>query len=351
VWGSLQSSAGLVRRTQPLFQTRQMLERMDLYPRVMTAFRWKDFHVVPSFAVRETHYGERSLDGRIIGQNVNRHAREFTVDLIAPSLARTYNGSSWLGERVKHVIEPRFGFRHVRGIDQFDSYIRFDEMELMSNTTEADATVINRLYVKRNGVVSEFLTWQLWHRRYFDADFGGAVVEGRRNTILSGLEMTGYSFFNGPRSYSPVVSVVRLSPRPMFGVEWRSDYDPLRRRTVNSGITADARIRGYFLSLGHNHVRSERLITPSANQFRGLIGIGDVNRRGWNAAFTAIYDFRTGTMQYSTTQVTYNTDCCGFSVQYRRFSFGPRNENQFRLALAIANIGSFGTLKKQERLF
>jgi LPS-assembly protein len=38
-------------------------------------------------------------------------------------------------------------------------------------------------------------------------------------------------------------------------------------------------------------------------------------------------------------------------VQYRRFGFATRNENQFRVAFAIANIGSFGTLKKQERLF
>ena len=56
-------------------------------------------------------------------------------------------------------------------------------------------------------------------------------------------------------------------------------------------------------------------------------------------------------MQFATTQVTYNTDCCGFSVQYRRFSIGTRNENQFRLSFAVANIGSFGSLKRQDRLF
>ena len=56
-------------------------------------------------------------------------------------------------------------------------------------------------------------------------------------------------------------------------------------------------------------------------------------------------------MQFATTQVTYNTGCCGISLQYRRFSFGTRNENQFRVAVAIANIGSFGTLRRQERIF
>jgi LPS-assembly protein len=38
-------------------------------------------------------------------------------------------------------------------------------------------------------------------------------------------------------------------------------------------------------------------------------------------------------------------------VQFRRLGFGIRNENQFRVAFAVANIGSFGTLRRQERLF
>ena len=181
--------------------------------------------------------------------------------------------------------------------------------------------------------------------------FGGAVVEGRRNVVLSATEMTGYAFLDGPRRYSPVVSAFRLSPTPGVGIEWRADYAPLRHGFVNSGLTGDARFSNYFVSLGHNLVRSSSLLTPSANQFRGVLGLGRPSQRGWGAAFSAIYDFRVGTMQYATTQVTYNTDCCGLSVQYRRFGFATRNENQFRVAFAIANIGSFGTLKKQERLF
>jgi LPS-assembly protein len=38
-------------------------------------------------------------------------------------------------------------------------------------------------------------------------------------------------------------------------------------------------------------------------------------------------------------------------VQYQRISAGTRNENVFRIAFAVANIGSFGTLRKQERVF
>ncbi len=42
----------------------------------------------------------------------------------------------------------------------------------------------------------------------------------------------------------------------------------------------------------------------------------------------------------------------GISIEYRRFALGAvRNENQFRFSLSLANIGTFGTLRRQERLF
>ena len=58
-------------------------------------------------------------------------------------------------------------------------------------------------------------------------------------------------------------------------------------------------------------------------------------------------------LQYTTTQVTYNTDCCGISVQYHRFNIGSRLEKgEFRVAFAVANISTtLGNLKNQDRMF
>ncbi len=358
LWVSLESTAGLLSRTQPSFQTRQFLERADFQPRLMSAFRWKGFNLLPSFSIRETHYGSRFEQGRVTGQNIDRFAREFTLELAPPPVARVFNGPKWIGDKVKHVVETRAVFRHAGGIEDFDKLIRFDETELLSNTTELEISFTNRLFAKSGGVAREVLSWQLWQRRYFDPDFGGAVtaldpVTGRprRNVVLSSVEVTPFSFLDGPRNYSPVVSVLRLSPAGGFGMEWRSDYDPLRSKLVNGMLSADWRRSIWFVSVGHNHVRSVSYLSPPANQFRGFLGVGNDNRRGWNAAFSAIYDYRQGMMQFATSQVTYNTDCCGFSVQYRRFGIAPRYENQFRVSFTVANIGSFGTLKRQERLF
>lgn len=358
VWVSFDMSAAAVRRKQLAFETRRVVDRLDAEPRITTALRWKDFHLLPSFSLRETHYGSRfgsefvGPQRMVTGEGLWRGSREFTADLAMPSIAKIYGAPRWLGGRFKHVIEPRAQFRYISGVSRFNDIVRFDETDVLSDTNQLQVSVANRFYKKdKLGNTYEALSWQVSQERYFDPTFGGAAVEGRRNVVLSTAMLTGFSFLDGPRRYSPVVSVLRYNPRPAFGLEWRSDYDPLRRTVVNSGLTADGRISKYLVSIGHNHVRSSNVLSASANQVRGLLGVGNENGRGWSAAFTAVYDFRLSVMQFATTQIGYNTDCCGFAVQYRRFSFGTRNENQFRVAFVVANIGSFGTLKRQERIF
>ena len=104
--------------------------------------------------------------------------------------------------------------------------------------------------------------------------------------------------------------------------------------------------------MSHFFVRSSPVLSPNFNQIGFTAGYGSQARVGFNAVVTGAYDIRAGFLQYSAFQVSYNNDCCGISFEYRRFALGPvRNENQFRLAFSLANIGTFGNLKKQERLF
>ena len=120
---------------------------------------------------------------------------------------------------------------------------------------------------------------------------------------------------------------------------------------ARSSLPGSFRHERYFISAGHNHVRSVPQLSPNSNQFLGILGWGNSSERGWSIGFQSVYDFRLGIMQFATTQASFNSDCCGISFQYRRFNFGTRNENQFRVAFAIANIGSFGTLRRQEKIF
>ncbi|MEO7142985.1 MAG: putative LPS assembly protein LptD, partial [Bryobacteraceae bacterium] len=107
VWVSLDSEFGLLDRTQPGYQTRQFVPREDFAPRVTTAFHWAGISLMPSFTVRETGWGSSFQNGSVVGANILRGSRQVDVDLILPSLERTFKAPKWMGDKVKHVIEPR----------------------------------------------------------------------------------------------------------------------------------------------------------------------------------------------------------------------------------------------------
>jgi LPS-assembly protein len=125
-------------------------------------------------------------------------------------------------------------------------------------------------------------------------------------------------------------------------------------------VLVEHRFGDYFVGGSHAYLQvpgevasSKSVIAPAEfNQFRWLAGYGHPNKLGFNAAVNVGIDINTGFLQYSAFQTSYNWDCCGFSVEYRRFALGSvRNENQFRFALSLTNVGTFGTLRRQERLF
>ncbi|HLW76347.1 MAG TPA: LPS assembly protein LptD [Bryobacteraceae bacterium] len=371
VWFSFDSTAGLLDRSQPLFQTHQFVQRIDLAPHVTTAFHWHDFSLVPTFGIRETEYGEsvatQAIDGGqgvqppgpISVDNLIRSSRDLQVELIFPSLERIFKPPKWMGDKVKHVIEPRIVYKYVNGVDNFNDIVRFDESDILTNTNQLELSVTNHLLSKdKNGTVVDFLSWQVRYDRYFDPSFGGVVqtpIAGQtpqRYVIDASSDLTGFAFIDGPRNYSPIVSVVRIQPGPQpINFEWRTDYDPMFHRLTNSSVSVDGRIKKYFWGVTHTDINTDPALTPRANQIGTRFGYGNPNSRGWNFGGTLNYDYLKGQTLFWEAQATKNTDCCGFSVQYRRIAVGLRGESVIEGAFAISNIGTFGSLKRQDSIF
>ena len=361
---SVDATAGAMDRSEPsvpnevTFTTQPFVDRVDLWPRLTSSLRLGDFTLVPSFSVHETEYGASLSAGRSLEGSMLVSSREFTLDIVPPSLARVFQAPSWLGKKMKHVIEPRAEFHYVGGIGS-DALrvIRFDDADLMTDTRELKISLTNRLYVKhkKDDGIDEVFSWQLSQIRYFDPTFGGAVVTGQRNVIWSSLSLTPFAFIDGPRSYSPVTSLVRFQKK--VELEWETDYDPLHQAVVANVVSAYYRLARYFISIGQAQMRDDppnnpvTILTPTSGQFRGVFGYGDSNRRGLSAGMSFYYDYKMGLLEYMAAQATYNTDCCGFSVQYRRLEWAGRDETQLLGSFGIANIGSLGTLKRQERIF
>ena len=101
VWFSLDSSFGLERRTQPEFQTRQLVQRVSFEPRVTTAVHWHGFDLAPSFGLHEIAYDSSFIDNRVTGaQCAAFRARCFPGRIraaaVAPSSTRR---SGWGAEK------------------------------------------------------------------------------------------------------------------------------------------------------------------------------------------------------------------------------------------------------------
>jgi LPS-assembly protein len=394
VWFSFYSAAGLLYRSEPffdsptnpanrlgVFQTSQFTPRLTFAPHITSALHLGPVDLVPSVGLDETFYGQSQLPSSSLGpgyyqavtSTVVRSARDFSLDLILPSLARVYNKKTIFGEKLKHVIEPRVTYKYVTGLgtdakcqqaaeaagdvegagcSDFNHYIRFDENDLLANTNEITLSLTNRIYAKRaGGNVDEIFTWELMQKRYFDPTFGGALVSAQPNIFSATSDLTAYAFLVGPRGYSPVVSLVRASPLPGLGFQWQADYDPRSHSIVDSSFSVDYRWKKiYYASVANNEVHSDPILTPYANQYSMRAGVGDPQHRGWNAGVQGWYDYRLQELLNYTTQVTYNTNCCGFSVQYFRINIGQPH-GVWSFAFSLANIGTFGSLKKNDRWF
>jgi LPS-assembly protein len=91
---------------------------------------------------------------------------------------------------------------------------------------------------------------------------------------------------------------------------------------------------------------------PSSHLFNTRITYGRAEHRGFSGAFGVNYDVTEGLLTAVVGQVTYNFNCFGIDVGYNRFNFGPlRDENQFRIAISLSNVGAFGNLKTRDRLY
>ena len=332
-----------------------LVGRFDFFPRVSLPLNWRGVNLLATYGARATHYGSRFQNGSTSSDGFRRIVQDVKVELRPPSLQRVFPSPlKALGARVKHVVEPYASFRAVDGVDDFDRVIHFDERDLLTGTREIEYGLTNRFFGKRtDGVVRELFAWDVKQRYYFDPTFGGALVPGRRNVFASTLGLSGYSFLDGRRRFSPVVSTLRFSPTWNLSSDVRLDYDPIEGKIANAGAGLNVRVGNTFLSMSDYYVRGNTLLRPPSHQLRGQVGYGFPNRRGLNVGATFVYDMRQDLLFYSSVQANYNFDCCGVSVEFRRFQFGPtlRDERQFRLALTLANIGTFGNLKKQERMF
>ncbi len=348
-------TADATHRSDPLLETAEAVQRTEVAPRVTIPLRWGPWlGWTNSFTLRTTRYGSQFLAGTVVGDSVRRTTAELTTDLRPPSFSRVWRPRAEGGRAWKHVVEPKVVYRFVDGVESFARFLRFDENDTVTDTNEVEYSITQRVFFRDAGQqAEELLSWRVVQKHYFDRTFGGAIAPGARNTFQALYSVTPFAFADGARRFSPLVNDIRILPGRKHDAQLRMDYDTQRSRIT--AYSALVKIRPYgesFITLAHFATRSNPVLQPRSHQIRALVGYGEIQRRGVNAIFGFSYDVRQGFFQNQVVQVSWNGSCCGIGVEFRRLALGPlRSENQFRVALMIANIGTFGNLRRQEKVF
>ncbi len=370
VYFSFEGSAAGVARSEPGFSTPELVERLDFHPQVTLRTKpfW-GFHFTPTAGARTTRYGTSLKEGR---GPLNRLLGELSADLKPPSFEKVF-ARPWRGYRFKHVIEPDVRYRFVRASDARDlaDVVRFDETDILAETNEVEYSLTNSLLIRRDTPegspetpqARELVSLRLSQKYYFDPTFGGVLVPGQKAVFDPTISLTGFAFARGQR-LSPVVSVMKLAPSSNYDTELRMDLNPNGGGVLNAGITSHVRRGPLGLAFTDFFInRTATLSTPlvptaslsqlrSFHLFRTVATYGDVNRKGFSGALGLDYNLAQGIAHQVVSQLSYNFGCFGLDFEYRRFALGTlRRENQFRIAVSLANVGTFGNLKPRERLY
>jgi LPS-assembly protein len=410
---SLDSSFAGLSRVQPNFSTGGITERLDLHPEVAYPLTFGNWHLRSSVGVRDTLYSRSrqtpyAPDGGApveLPNALNRADLDLKVDLRAPVIERTFDSpgvEKLFGHDVKHTIEPMFTYRYVTGVNNFLNVLRFDDVDVASDTNELEYGVTQRLYLrpvekgkpcsvketsedsgaggdqgrdwnpntaseKKSSECSsrEWISWRLTQKYFFNENFGGAVVDGRRNIFDTTLNFSGIAFLTEPRAISPLVSRLRVRTSDHMDFEWDFDLDTGAKKFTSNNVLLDVHQGNIFGGLSYARLNAPgRFYTEGASsavsdfsQLRLLLGYGSPIKPGFGIAANAGLDLnykaaQSGLVQYGALQTSYNWNCCGLSVEYRKYELGSvRNESVERFNFTLVNIGTAGNLRRAASLF
>jgi len=368
-------AGALHRQDDTPLNTAPLVPRTEFAPKVTVPLHFGDWLGITTSAVfRTTYYGDSyNAAGDLSGQSITRNTGELTVEFRPPTLERFFDRASLdkskPRKRYKHTIEPTLTYHYVTGVNNFADFIRFDSDATLTDTNEVEYGLTQRLFTKTgDDQPQELLTWSLYQKHYFDPAFGGAIVDGQRNVFDAFTSISPFAFAFGPRNWSPIISDFKITPGGLWDVEQILQYDPQIQRLVTVGTLLKVKPYSQFFAtvsyfrLNDNPVEADLPLSPPptfvpfqqplSNQVRALLGYGNLTRKGFNFTTGISYDFTNQTLQSQLVQVSYNGNCCGLALEYRRINLGQvRTENRFTATFIIANIGSFGNLRRQEKIF
>ena len=151
IYWSYDVAAEGLRRSQPGFSTPGVVGRFDVDPGLSLPLFFGGWTFRPDVDLRNTIYSQQQTTVGLIPvprhDVFNRRTIDTSIELRPPTLSKVFDGTIE-GRKIKHVIEPSLTYRYTNGVENFGSIIRFDYRDILSNTNEVEADLVQRLYLK-----------------------------------------------------------------------------------------------------------------------------------------------------------------------------------------------------------
>ncbi len=340
--------------------------------------------------------GERTL---IFEDDFRRDVYQGGLRLIGPKFSRVVDRpASRYSTQYKHTIEPQLTYSYVSRVSDPDRVIRFDEIDtLTGNTNRLTYGFVTRLFAKRpagalqplvpggaaagasyvGGGQDPFAKMREGIRRDREArglptrpEGEAEEEEGARKRLstveVATLEVSQDYSFLGPlsvsgalmkeRQASPIRTTVRFNPSIYTSLDLRTSYDILFRQIREASLSANLRSPGRgFLDLTWSTVRdlegeallqqSFGFVQPFNRSQIGLNGETNFLARRLLVGLQANYELgdvvpgepRLREQRY---KVGYNTQCCGFQVEYLNRNFLGSSQREVRFLINLKGVGN-----------
>lgn len=327
------------------------LSRFDVYPTLRIPFTRWPFLTFNSSVLWRTTYWTESLDptnaSRNIHEPISRTYLDMSTRITGPVFTRIFSTpQSGYAEKYKHIIEPVLTVQRITPIDNFDRIVKIDAADLIvGRVTRYTYGLNNRLYAKKT-TAREIVTVSLSQTYYTDANAAR----------LDAQYQSGYNSGLPPTHFSPVALQVHVSPTTRLDTTFRTEYDTqvheLRTLAANASwnsswlqATAGWSQRRFIPQLpGFNNPASADHYVNATTTARSR-----GNSIGGTYAFN--YDLRRRVFLQQRYIAYYNTQCCGFGVEFQTFNYGTLFSNigvtqdrRFNLSFTLAGIGTFSNL-------
>ncbi|MCZ6779128.1 MAG: LPS assembly protein LptD [Acidobacteria bacterium] len=359
-----------------------------------------------------TKQRDPSVSGTAIDDSLRRSLFRGGLEIIGPSFTRVWDTPGWgFSPRLKNVLEPRITYSYViadiHGTAEEDVAIlppantpfddtlfvpRFDEVDVASgDINQVRYSLSSRWFALRSRApVSSGLALPrriplpgLAPEPHTAEDVAALIPEPESDQEEVGVTGTAVEFatvtlsqifnFNpsplsrrfelreevDSSSFSPVNLSIRVNPTAWHSMNVTARYNILRHTVEQTTISADLRSHPHILSLNWvlNNVSknaqwdpNDPTSEPAKNRSQmSLLAGTSMFRQKLALAAELNWDIAASHIQNQRYRIGYNTQCCGFLLEYQNRDFVNSEEREIRFLINLKGVGKLFDMQQGMR--